>query len=235
MIDTMKATRTSVGDQPIRRAIPEQTPAMTLLEVSRARMVLAMGTPLSSDGKTCALKPRLDLVHVEAVSNDITTETVDAVVNAANPGLLGGGGVDGAIHAAGGPEILAECRKLKSDLPGGLLSRGQAVATTAGRLPARWVIHTAGPVYEPTRDRSAILRSCYVESLRLASRLGAASVAFPAISTGVYGWPMDDAARLAVSAVRSTSAPGIELVRFALFGQPALQAFRAALLDSGTP
>lgn len=87
-------------------------------------------------------------MQIEAVNSDITTEPVDAIVNAANPGLLGGGGVDGAIHRAGGPEILAECRRLKADLPDGLLTRGQAVATTGGWLPARWVIHTAGPVYE---------------------------------------------------------------------------------------
>lgn len=168
-------------------------------------------------------------MQVEAIATDITTELVDAIVNAANPGLLGGGGVDGAIHAAGGPEILAECRRLKADLPGGLLTRGQAVATTGGRLPARWVIHSAGPVYHSSQDRSRILRSCYVQSLLLASELGAASVAFPAISTGVYGWPMDDAARIAVDAVRDTQAPGVELVRFALFGEPALVAFRNAL------
>ena len=203
---------------------------MTLLDVFRARVLLAMGAP-SADGGTSAYKPRLDFVHVEAVASDITTERVDAIVNAANPGLLGGGGVDGAIHAAGGPEILAECRRLKADLPGGLLTRGQAVATTGGRLPARWVIHTAGPVYEPTKDRSSILRSCYVQSLLLADTLGATSIAFPAISAGVYGWPLDDAARIAVSAVRRTSAPGIELVRFALFGERALTAFRQALTD----
>ncbi|MGI8722792.1 MAG: O-acetyl-ADP-ribose deacetylase [Geodermatophilaceae bacterium] len=168
-------------------------------------------------------------MQVEAINSDITGELVDAIVNAANPGLLGGGGVDGAIHAAGGPEILAECRRLKAGLPGGLLSRGHAVATTGGRLQARWVIHTAGPVYDPKRDRSAILRSCYVQSLLLASKLGATSVAFPAISTGVYGWPMDDAARIAVAAVRDADAPGVELVRFALFGEPALVAFRNAL------
>ncbi|MBA3338722.1 MAG: O-acetyl-ADP-ribose deacetylase [Geodermatophilaceae bacterium] len=169
-------------------------------------------------------------MHIEAVAGDITTELVDAIVNAANPGLLGGGGVDGAIHRAGGPEILTECRRIKADLPGGLLTRGQAVATTAGRMPARWVIHTAGPVYKPSQDRSPILASCYVESLHLAGTLGATSIAFPAISAGVYGWPMEDAARVAVSAVRGAQAPGIELVRFALFGKVALRAFRAALL-----
>ncbi len=170
-------------------------------------------------------------MHLEAVAGDITTELVDAIVNAANPGLLGGGGVDGAIHAAGGPEILAECRRIKSDLPGGLLTRGHAVATTGGRLPARWVIHTAGPVYHPGKDRSAILRTCYLDSLLLASSLGASSVAFPAISAGVYGWPMGDAARIAVRAVRDAQAPGVDLVRFVLVGQPALTAFRQALAD----
>ncbi|MDQ3733646.1 MAG: O-acetyl-ADP-ribose deacetylase [Actinomycetota bacterium] len=168
-------------------------------------------------------------MHIEAINSDITTEQVDAIVNAANPGLLGGGGVDGAIHRAGGPEILEECHRIKADLAGGLLTRGQAVSTTGGRLPARWVIHTAGPVYDPGKDRSLILRSCHVESLRLASTLGATSIAFPAISTGVYGWPMDDAARIAVSAVRDTEAPGIELVRFVLRGDEALRCFRAAL------
>lgn len=171
---------------------------------------------------------RLDRVRVEATAGDITTESVDAIVNAANPGLLGGGGVDGAVHFAGGPDILAECRRIKADLSHGL-TRGQAVATTAGRMPARWVIHTAGPIYDPTKDRSSILRSCYVESLRLASTLGAASIAFPAISAGAYGWPLDDAARIAVSAVRAADAPGIELVRFILLGQPALSAFSRAL------
>lgn len=170
-------------------------------------------------------------MQIEAIAGDITTEGVDAIVNAANPGLLGGGGVDGAIHAAGGPEILAECRRVKADLSGGLLTRGQAVATTAGRLPARWVIHTVGPVYEPSRNRSSILHSCYVESLSLASKLGATSIAFPAISTGVYGWPLEDAAKIAVTAVRGTAAPGIELVRFVLFGPAALIAFKQALVD----
>lgn len=171
-------------------------------------------------------------MDVEAVRGDITAVRVDAVVNAANPGLLGGGGVDGAIHRAGGPDILAECRRVKAGLPGGMLPRGSAVATTAGRMPARWVIHTAGPVYESDQDRSVILRSCYVESLRLAGELGAASVAFPAISAGVYGWPMADAARIAISAVRETAVPGIELVRFVLFGQPALDAFSDALITT---
>lgn len=170
-------------------------------------------------------------MDLEAVGGDLTRQHVDAIVNAANPGLLGGGGVDGAIHAAGGPSILAECRAAKRDLPGGLLPRGQAVATTAGDLPARWVIHTAGPVYDAAEDRSAVLASCYAESLRVAAQLGATSVAFPAISAGVYGWPMDDAACTAVRAVRGASAPGVETVRFVLFGADALAAFERALAD----
>ncbi len=161
---------------------------------------------------------------------DITTEVVDAIVNAANPSLLGGGGVDGAIHAAGGPEILAECRERTRELPGGLLPRGRAVATTAGRLPARWVVHTAGPVWTPDEDRSEVLVSCYRESLRVAGELGAETLAFPAISAGVYGWPLDDAARIAITTVRSAPRGLVREVRFVLFARPALEAFQRAAL-----
>jgi O-acetyl-ADP-ribose deacetylase (regulator of RNase III) len=164
-----------------------------------------------------------------AVRGDITEADVDVIVNAANPGLLGGGGVDGAIHAAGGPAILEECRAVKAGLPEGRLPRGQAVATTAGRLPARWVVHTAGPIWSASQDRSEVLRSCYRESLRVADELGARSVAFPAISAGIYGWPMDDAARQAVAGVRSLSPDHVQEVRFVLFGDAALAAFEAAL------
>ena len=160
---------------------------------------------------------------------DITKERVDAVVNAANSSLLGGGGVDGAIHRAGGPDILAACRELRdTTLPDGLPA-GQAVATTAGNLPARWVVHTVGPVYAKSEDRSETLASCYRESLRAAAKEGARSVAFPAISSGVYGWPMDDAARIAVQTVRDTAAEvsgTIETVVFVPFGDEAEQAFR---------
>ena len=165
-------------------------------------------------------------MDLRAVRGDITQADVDVVVNAANPGLLGGGGVDGAIHAAGGPAILAECRETVARLPGGRLPRGQAVATTAGRLPARWVVHTAGPVWSASRDLSAVLRSCYSESLRVADGLGARTVAFPAISAGVYGWPLDDAARQAVAGVRSVTVEHVQEVRFVLFGDEALAAFR---------
>jgi O-acetyl-ADP-ribose deacetylase len=168
-------------------------------------------------------------MELRAVRGDITQADTDVVVNAANPGLLGGGGVDGAIHRAGGPEILAECRAIASRLPGARLPRGQAVATTAGRLPARWVVHTAGPIWSATRDHSAVLRSCYTESLRVADGLGAHSVAFPAISAGVYGWPLDDAARQAVAAVRAATVEHVQEVRFVLFDDRALDAFTAAL------
>ena len=160
---------------------------------------------------------------LRAVRGDITEADVDVVVNAANPGLLGGGGVDGAIHAAGGPEILAECRSL------GGCATGDAKATTAGRLPARWVVHTAGPIWSADEDRSAVLRSCYAESLRVADGLGARSVAFPAISAGVYGWPLADAAVQAVAGVRAVEVQHVQEVRFVLFDDRALAAFEAAL------
>ncbi|HZE31293.1 MAG TPA: O-acetyl-ADP-ribose deacetylase [Actinoallomurus sp.] len=167
-------------------------------------------------------------MRIRLVQGDITREEADAIVNAANSSLLGGGGVDGAIHRRGGPEILAECRRLReSEYPEGL-PIGQAVATTAGRLPARWVIHTVGPVYAKSEDRSGLLASCYRESLRVAAELGAATVAFPAVSAGIYGWPLDDAARIAVGTVRETSGP-VEEVRFVLFTADVHQAFEQAL------
>ncbi|MFH8466330.1 O-acetyl-ADP-ribose deacetylase [Streptomyces sp. NPDC017991] len=163
---------------------------------------------------------------IELVRGDITRQSVDAIVNAANSSLLGGGGVDGAIHRRGGPEILAECRKLRASHYGKGLRTGQAVATTAGRLDARWVIHTVGPVFSRSEDRSELLVSCYRESLRVADELGARTVAFPAISAGIYGWPMADAARLAVGTVRDTETSVTE-VRFVLFDEPAYEAFAA--------
>ncbi|SHL32267.1 O-acetyl-ADP-ribose deacetylase (regulator of RNase III), contains Macro domain [Pseudonocardia thermophila] len=164
--------------------------------------------------------------EIVCVRGDITEAVVDAVVNAANSSLLGGGGVDGAIHRRGGPEILAACKELRAGPYKAGLPTGQAVATTAGRLPARWVIHTVGPVYSRQEDRSHLLASCYRESLRVADELGAATVAFPAVSAGVYGWPMDDAARIAVTAVRDTPT-SVSEVRFVLFTDDALAAFTA--------
>ena len=157
---------------------------------------------------------------------DITEQDVDAVVNAANHSLMGGGGVDGAIHRRGGPEILAECKKLREgQYPDGLPT-GQAAATTAGRLKARWVIHAVGPTYAESEDKSQLLADCFRNSLRIADELGAATVAFPAISTGVYRWPVDDAARIALKAV-SASDTRVDEVRFVLFDQSAYDVFTA--------
>ncbi len=150
------------------------------------------------------------------------------MVNAANSALLGGGGVDGAIHRRGGPEILAACRDLRAGEYRDGLPAGQAVATTAGRLPARWVIHTVGPVYSRSEDRSALLASCYTSALRVAGELGARRVAFPAISTGAFGWPVQDAARIAVTAVQQDATP-VDEVRFVLFSQDVADAFRRAM------
>jgi O-acetyl-ADP-ribose deacetylase (regulator of RNase III) len=149
---------------------------------------------------------------VGLVQGDITDQRVDAIVNAANSGLLGGGGVDGAIHRRGGPEILAACRELRAGpYPAGLPA-GDAVATAAGRLSARWVIHTVGPVYRREADQSETLRSCYRSSLRVAEEIGAGSVAFPLISSGAFGWPVDDALRQAVSVLRDSPIPVVRLV-----------------------
>ncbi|MFG2548159.1 O-acetyl-ADP-ribose deacetylase [Streptomyces sp. NPDC048594] len=166
------------------------------------------------------------MTTITLVQGDITRERADAIVNAANSSLLGGGGVDGAIHRRGGPAILAECRSLRAGHLGKGLPTGRAVATTAGDLDARWVIHTVGPVYSTTEDRSDLLASCYRESLHLADELGARTVAFPAISTGVYRWPMDDAARIAVETVRATGTSVTE-ARFVLFDDRAYEAFTA--------
>jgi O-acetyl-ADP-ribose deacetylase len=163
---------------------------------------------------------------------DITTLTVDAVVNAANSQLRVGGGVDLAINRAGGPGIQAEARRIRVDQYPDGLPAGQAVATTAGDLPARWVIHTVGPVHSATEDRSATLESCYRESLRLAASLGAASIAFPAISAGVYGWPIDDAARIAVQTSREMAGEvghTVKEVIFVPFGAEAVRAYEKAL------
>jgi O-acetyl-ADP-ribose deacetylase (regulator of RNase III) len=166
--------------------------------------------------------------HLVILQGDLTEQDADAIVNAANSSLLGCGGVDGAIHRAGGPEILAECKELRrTRYPEGLPT-GQAVATTAGRLPARWVIHTVGPVFSRSEDRSALLASCHVESLRVADELGARTVAFPAISTGVYGYPLELAAPVAIEAVRSAETR-VEEVRFVLFSRESYEAFDRAL------
>jgi O-acetyl-ADP-ribose deacetylase (regulator of RNase III) len=168
------------------------------------------------------------VAEIVLVQGDITDQDVDAVVNAANSSLMGGGGVDGAIHRKGGPEILEDCKRIRSERYPDGLPTGKAVATTAGRLPARWVIHTVGPVFAKSEDRSHLLASCHVESLKVADELGARTVAFPAISTGVYGYPLEEAAPVAVAAVREADTR-VEEVRFVLFDRAAHEAFERAL------
>ena len=172
--------------------------------------------------------------RLEAVEGDITTVALDAVVNAANSSLLGGGGVDGAIHRAAGPALLAECRELRrTTLPDGL-PVGQAVATGAGALPARWVIHTVGPNRHAGETDPALLASCFRASLTEAVRVGARSVAVPAVSAGVFGWAMDEVARVAVTTVRGApELEALDLVRFVLFGAAAHATFAAALEAGG--
>jgi O-acetyl-ADP-ribose deacetylase (regulator of RNase III) len=166
--------------------------------------------------------------RIVLVEGDITEQRVDAIVNAANATLLGGGGVDGAIHRRGGPSIIEACRRIRAtEWPDGLPT-GRAVATTGGDLPARWVIHTVGPVYAREEDPATLLSSCHTESLRVADELEAALVAFPAISTGVYGYPIDEAALVAVHAVR-TADTSVREVRFVLFDATTHAAFERAL------
>ncbi|GAA1802410.1 O-acetyl-ADP-ribose deacetylase [Agromyces neolithicus] len=171
--------------------------------------------------------------RIELVTGDITAERVDAIVNAANSTLLGGGGVDGAIHRAGGPSILAECRELRATTLTDGLPAGEAVATGAGRLHARWVIHTVGPVWPAgateTDARRELLRAAYRNSLGLAARLGATSIALPAVSAGVYGWPAGDAATVALTVASTASADAApDLVRFVLFSARMHAEFSAA-------
>jgi O-acetyl-ADP-ribose deacetylase len=163
---------------------------------------------------------------IEAVQGDITRQAVDAIVNAANTTLLGGGGVDGAIHRAAGRELLEECRGI------GGCPTGQARITRGHRLPAKWVIHTVGPVWNGgQRDEPALLRSCYECSLALAAEYGLRSIAFPSISTGAYGYPIDRAARVAVDTVGAFfERPGsVELVRFVCFSAGDLEVYRTLL------
>jgi O-acetyl-ADP-ribose deacetylase len=172
------------------------------------------------------------MARIRLTEGDLTRQHVDAIVNAANSGLLGGGGVDGAIHRRGGPQILAACEELRrSSLPEGLPT-GRAVATVAGNLPARWVIHTVGPVYSGSSSDPDLLASCHAESLRVADELGARTVAFPAISTGVYGYPLEEAAPVAIRAVRSART-NVEEIRFVLFGRSAYEAFERAVAAEG--
>jgi O-acetyl-ADP-ribose deacetylase len=160
---------------------------------------------------------------------DITEENTDAIVNAANSSLLGGGGVDGAIHKAGGPAVLAECRQVVNQI--GSLSAGKAVITTGGNLPARHVIHTVGPIYRGGRHGEAeLLASCHRESVRLADQHALHSLSFPAISTGAFGYPVSEAAAIALSATVEALAKATHLskVRFVLFDASTLRTFTSA-------
>lgn len=165
------------------------------------------------------------------VQGDITQQRVDAIVNAANSSLMGGGGVDGAIHRAAGPGLLEECKRIRAaQYPDGLPT-GEAVATAAGDLQARWVIHTVGPVFSKSEDRSQLLVSCHTAALEIADELGATSVAFPAISTGVYGYPLELAAPVAINAVMSATT-NVDDILFVLFDRRSLEAFERALEDA---
>ena len=165
-------------------------------------------------------------MDISVVGGDIVEQHVDAVVNAANSGLLGGGGVDGAILRAGGPVQLHARRELVARIRS--LPTGQAAWTDAGTMPARWVIHVVGPVHSRSEDRTELLAACYRNALRIADELRASTVAFPAISAGIYGWPIDDAADVAVGTVASTPT-SLDEVRFVLFNDEALRQFRRAL------
>jgi O-acetyl-ADP-ribose deacetylase (regulator of RNase III) len=171
------------------------------------------------------------VTEITLVQGDITAQDTDAIVNAANSSLMGGGGVDGAIHRRGGPAILEDCKRIRSERYPDGLPAGEAVVTGAGDLPARWVIHTVGPVYSKSEDRSDLLRSCVVQSLERADEVGARTVAFPAISTGVYRYPLEEAASILVRAARQAETAVAE-IRFVLFDNEAYSAFAKAF-DQG--
>src|SRR3954470_17490228 len=165
-------------------------------------------------------------MEIVVVRGDIVDQDVHAVVNAANSGLLGGGGVDGAILAAGGDKQLAARRELRDRI--GLLTPGAAAASDAGDLKARWVIHVVGPVFEPREDRSHLLASCYREALRVADELGVHTLALPAVSAGAYGWPIDSAADIAIEAMRATETK-VEHARFVMVNEATYAEFERAV------
>lgn len=173
--------------------------------------------------ETVVNKSRLELAE-----GDITLQDTEAIVNAANSRLAGGGGVDGAIHRAGGPEIMEECKRI------GGCPTGEARITTGGRLKARYVIHAVGPVYRGgTKNEPELLSSCYRNSLEIAKEQGIKTISFPSISTGAYGYPMEDAARIAIKTVIDylKGDTGIRLVRFVLFGQEAYKTYEKVLME----
>ena len=172
------------------------------------------------------METKVNKTRVSMIQGDITKQATEAIVNAANSSLMGGGGVDGAIHRAGGPSIMAECRKI------GGCPTGQAVITTGGNLKAKQVIHTVGPVYQGgTKGEAELLRSAYLSSLKLAAAKGLKSIAFPAISTGVYSYPLAEAAyialKTAVDYLRENA--DIDVIRFVLFDRRTYDAFAAEL------
>jgi O-acetyl-ADP-ribose deacetylase (regulator of RNase III) len=169
-------------------------------------------------------------LRITLVLGDIVEQQVDVVVNAANSGLMGGGGVDGAILRAGGDAQLSARRELRDRI--GSLPAGQAAASDAGDMKCRRLVHVVGPVFSRTEDRSALLASCYSEALRAADELGARSIAFPAVSAGIYGWPMTSAADIAVSTVTAAQTTSVEEVRFVLFSQDAYDEFARALAST---
>jgi O-acetyl-ADP-ribose deacetylase (regulator of RNase III) len=175
---------------------------------------------------------KVNQAKLSITQGDITRQTTDAIVNAANSGLMGGGGVDGAIHRAGGPAILEECKKIVSRQ--GRLPTGQAVITTAGNMKARYVIHTVGPIWQGgDQGESGLLASAYRESLKLAAENNLTSISFPSISTGAYGYPVDKAARIAIKEVISflKQTTSIKEVVFVLFDARTLEAYADALWD----
>ena len=165
-------------------------------------------------------------MEITVVEGDITTQEVDAVVNAANTRMRGGGGVDGAIHAAGGPAVLEDCRRR---FPDGLAT-GDAGWTTAGELPARWVIHVVGPNYNAGQTDRSLLTSCYAHALAVADELGARTVAFPLVSAGIYGWPREGAIAAAIETLRATLTE-VEEARMVAFGRATYDAIRRSLAE----
>jgi O-acetyl-ADP-ribose deacetylase (regulator of RNase III) len=173
-------------------------------------------------------------MQIQVVRGDITTIEVDAIINAANSSLLGGGGVDGAIHRAGGPAILEECRQIRARQGG--CDTGEAVITTAGKMPAKYVIHTVGPVWNGGgKGEAGLLRSCYLNSLKLAEEKQLRSIAFPNISTGIYGFPKKPAAEIAVGAVREFAPTSLKEIYFVCFDEENYRLYDRLLTGNGSP